>query len=132
MNDGEYNGPDRRQYQDDGAIQRSVEAVVRKELAASEERMSARVNAIADDMRSEIRALRRMDEALSDRVAMTEKKADGMQAMNEQQIKTGVRMAVREMLSPGRIVAGLTMLLGLLIAAMTFAMQAASLVGGAS
>lgn len=112
---------------DDGALQAAVERIVRRELDATERRIEVRIDAMVDDLRSEVRALRRVDEALDARLTVTTREVERMTQLNEEHIEAGVRMAVARMFSPRRLLGGLAVVLGVATTAMTLAMQIARL-----
>lgn len=112
---------------DDGALQSAVERIVRRELDATERRIEVRIDAMVDDLRSEIRALRRVDEALDARLTITTREVERMTQLNQDHIEMGVRMAVSRMFSPRRLLGGVALVLGIATAAMTLAMQIARL-----
>ena len=97
---------------DNAALHRAVRSIVRQELQLSEGRIEARITAITDDMRSEIRALRRMDEAIDARLTLTSAAVDRTTALNQGMIQSGVQQALAQMFSPTRILLGVGLLMG--------------------
>lgn len=108
-------------------LQRAVQAIVRRELVLSEERVEARMTAVVDDLRSEIRSLRKVDEALDSRLTITMGRVDSMAHLNQEMIAAGVKQALGDMFSPKRVVAFIGILLGVISGAVALVDQTSAL-----
>lgn len=92
------------------ALSRAIEGVVQRQLEVSEARQKVQLDAAVDDIRSELRTLRRMDEALdhkdaahADRLTILEKRMETIQALNQEAITASVRSAMAEYFSVWRL-----------------------------
>lgn len=115
-------------------LEAAVQAIVRRELLLSEDRMAhyrlqleerltARVNAAIDDLRSEVRALRLSDESLAARMTVLTQRVDGMSELNQEMIDRGMDAWFNRKFSPLRVVVMLTAVLSLVTIVVSLVVQ---------